>query len=77
MIKQSKHFDRSQWLSFTEAAEELGVSPVSVRRSVKSGKIKAASMPFGSRAYTLINRKDLHEYVRTKAIVDNNRILHG
>lgn len=77
MIKQSKHFNRSQWLSFPEAAEVLGVSPVSVRRSVKSGKIKAAAMPFGTRSYTLINRKDLDHYIRTKAIVSNNRISHG
>jgi len=61
-------WNRKPWLTTSEVADELGVSPDTVRRLIKERRLRASAITVGKRVTLRIRSSDLdafrHVYVK-------------
>jgi excisionase family DNA binding protein len=55
--------EKDLWLSTTQAARRLGVSPNHVRRLIEQGRFRARDVGVGSRSYYQVSSKSLDQYM--------------
>lgn len=59
---------RDRWMRTTEVADELGVSPETVRRLIRAGRLRAIALRTSGRVTFRIRRSDFEHFRRAYVI---------